>query len=133
MGARSATEQLAIRMFQKMEHLDPTDDYDINKSPEENWAALSEHMKLLYLGTIKDLAAYQTLWDAAGQDHVMHNLHRQQFDNDERFRNVALPSFNPHAFWNGETTERISDVPPIYVTPTTPQASARSQPGDPDE
>jgi len=50
-----AVEKLAIRMFAKMEHLDPTDDFDWDKTAEENWAALTEHNRNFFRTTVRDL------------------------------------------------------------------------------
>jgi hypothetical protein len=57
-----AIDRLAIILFWKMEHLDPSGDCDWSKSPEENWLALDEHSRAYYRSCISMLAANLPLW-----------------------------------------------------------------------
>jgi hypothetical protein len=60
-----AIEQLARLLFWKMEHLDPTDNYDWDRTREENWDQLNEGAKNIYRTSIRRLAIEGALWAAA--------------------------------------------------------------------
>jgi hypothetical protein len=58
----SPKEELAAVLFEKMEHLEPSDDFDWNKTAAENWLALDGHSRAFYLSCIDALAAHPGLW-----------------------------------------------------------------------
>jgi hypothetical protein len=58
-----AIEGLAKLLFWKMEHLDPSEDYDWSKSLEENWSMKDEGFKEIFRGSIRVLGTEKELWD----------------------------------------------------------------------
>jgi hypothetical protein len=76
LAPETAIEQLARLLFWKMEHLDPTENYDWDKTPEENWDRLNEGVKSIYRTSIGRLAVEHELWRAAFSPQPFANHNR---------------------------------------------------------
>jgi hypothetical protein len=59
-----AKDRLAVVLFSEMEHLDPSEKYDWDRTPEENWFVLDEWTKDFYRTCINRLACEPQLWEA---------------------------------------------------------------------
>jgi hypothetical protein len=55
--------ELAKALYWKMEHLDPNDDFDWNKSIDENWLALNEHDRVFYIVCVDAVLAALAIRD----------------------------------------------------------------------
>jgi hypothetical protein len=58
LSREDAIGYLAKALFWKMEHLDPTDDFDWSKSLDDNWSALDDHGRSFYTTCIDSLLCH---------------------------------------------------------------------------